>query len=68
MAERGRQCLALAADGPEMTACRAMLAKAQKDNNEAAKAAAAAEKGAGGAVAPTDVSVDVGEGEALLGK
>ena len=67
MAERGRQCLALAADGPEMTACRAMLAKAQKDN-EAAKAAAAAEKGAGGAVAPTDVSVDVGEGEALLGK
>ena len=67
MAERGRQCLALAADGPEMTACRAMLAKAQKDN-EAAKAAAAAEKGAGGAVAPTDVTVDVGEGEALLGK
>ena len=65
MAERGRQCLALAADGPEMTACRAMLAKAQKDN-EAAKAAAPAEKGAGGAVAPTDVSVDVGE--ALLGK
>ena len=67
MAERGRQCLALAADGPEMTACRAMLAKAQKDN-EAAKAAAAAEKGVGGAVAPTDVSVDVGEAEALLGK
>eukprot|EP01052_Picozoa_sp_SAG31_P001012 SAG31_NODE_32_length_32319_cov_28.042681_22_plen_68_part_00 len=67
MAERGRQCLALMADGPEMTACRAMLAKAQKDN-EVAKAATATEKGVSGVVAPTDVSADVGEVEALLGK
>lgn len=65
MGARGRECLALAADGPEMTACRAMLVKANVAN-DAALAAAAAKKPA---AASADVSVDdvsVAEGTPLL--
>ena len=38
MGERGRKCLALQADGPEMTACRNMLAEAKAANQALKKA------------------------------
>jgi hypothetical protein len=41
MGERGRAAMALAADGPEMTACRAMLTKALEANAKASRTTAA---------------------------
>jgi hypothetical protein len=70
MGERGRQVLALAADGPEMTACRTMLAKAQADNKSAAAAlSATATADASGDASLQEVSVSIepqGEHSPLL--
>ena len=66
MGERGRAAMALEAGGPEMMACRAMLAKALEA--DAAAREAAEQKSAAGAVeaAVEDVSVSVEENSRLL--